>query len=865
MSEKGLFKSMSLRSRIFWSIAPVFLLMFIPVGVFTLRQQQELAQVQYTKRGQTLAANVAVDVELGVLSEDGPTMETSIRTVTLHSLDTAYVLIYKPDGELLTTFGNDVKKIKGAWVPLSDQEQQTLHKLSAPLQREAGSYIEHVMPVYSEKQANEGVFLPQFGAGADDVGEADATVKEIIGFVRLGLSTEAMRVQLNSLMLLWFILGIGFLLISAIVILMVSKRITDPILHLTETAQQIAKGDLAQLIPVKSHDEVGRLSITFNEMANALRGNIERKEQLLGELQDFNQTLEQRIEQRTSQLQEHANALEQANRHKSEFLANMSHELRTPLNAIIGYSEMLEEEAEDLGQEDFIPDLRKIHTSGKHLLVLINDVLDLSKIEAGRMDLYVEEFNISQMLDEVLSTIEPLARKNANKIEPHIPDDIGVMHADVTRVRQCLFNLLSNACKFTDEGVVDVSVVRVVKDDEPWIHFQVKDSGIGMTEKHMANVFDAFRQADASTTRKFGGTGLGLTISQEFCNVMGGAIGVESEIGKGSVFTIRLPADVTDAVETAKQNEQAKESSLKRISSKSSPSELGGEAKANAADSKPGEASQVASLGSAVSSAAKSEDVAGDASISHSQNVVLVIDDDDDARQLIERYLTREGMDVATCASGEEGVALARKLKPAVITLDVMMPGKDGWSVLRELKSDPELQDIPVIMCTIVNDQKLGYALGASDYVTKPVDREHLVKVLRRYRCERPPCPVLVVEDDPDVRQLLGRMLESEGWAVTEAVDGHEGLDCVAENMPELILLDLMMPKMDGFNFLAELRGNVSWRDIPVIVVTAKELTAEDRARLSGNVELVLQKGAYSKEQLLAEIRDQVKKCTHSN
>jgi signal transduction histidine kinase/CheY-like chemotaxis protein len=488
--------------------------------------------------------------------------------------------------------------------------------------------------------------------------------------------------------------------------------------------------------------------------------------------------------------------LEVAGRHKSEFLANMSHELRTPLNAIIGYSEMLQEEAADLGTDAFVPDLKKINAAGKHLLELINAVLDLSKIEAGKMELYLEDFDLAGMVNDIAAVIQPLAEKNSNRLEVHCDEHAGTMRADLTKMRQALFNLVSNACKFTERGTVRLAVAREAGANGDWVSFAVSDTGIGMTPEQMTRLFEEFSQADASVTRKYGGTGLGLALSRRLARMMGGDITVASEAGRGSTFTIRLPATVAE-----NRTEPA--------------------------------------IASATPEGA---------------STILVIDDEAAVRDLMQRFLAKEGFRIVTAAGGEEGLRLARELKPDAITLDVMMPGMDGWSVLSALKADAETADIPVVMLTIVDDRNLGYALGAADYLTKPIDRERLTAVLKKYRLD---LPVLIVDDDAALRELLRRILEKEGYTVLEAENGRVGIERMRLS-PGLILLDLMMPEMDGFEFVAELRRHEAWRAIPVVVVTAKELTAEDRRRLNGYVEKILEKGAYTRDTLLREVRDLV-------
>jgi signal transduction histidine kinase/DNA-binding response OmpR family regulator len=545
------------------------------------------------------------------------------------------------------------------------------------------------------------------------------------------------------------------------------------------------------------------------------------REQMLEQEQAANEALEaknEQLEASQAAAEEARAAADEANRTKSQFLANMSHELRTPMNAIIGYSEMLQEEAEDLGQNGFIPDLQKIHGAGKHLLGLINDILDLSKIEAGKMTLYLEEFDVAKLVSDVAATVQPLVAKNGNKMVIECPEDIDVMKADVTKVRQTLFNLLSNASKFTEKGTIMLEVssqmsevgrlhpgsLGPTSDLRPptSVLFRVRDTGIGMTPEQMGRLFQAFEQADASTTKKFGGTGLGLAISRKFCQMMGGDITVESEPGKGTTFTVTLPLQVPEPAAEPSPKSPAKDTP------------------------------------------------AGDR-----RATVLVIDDDPNVRDLMDRSLAKDGYHVVTAADGHRGISLAKELKPAVITLDVMMPGMDGWAVLTALKADPDTADIPVVMMTIVDDKSMGFALGAADYLTKPIDWPRLASALKKHRRSSTSQTVLLVEDDPNTRDMLRRSMEKDGWTVTEAANGKLGLEALADPPPALILLDLMMPEMDGFTFMEELRARPGCRGIPVIVITAKDLTEDDRRRLNGEVARILQKGMTSTDEMLTAIR----------
>ena len=494
-------------------------------------------------------------------------------------------------------------------------------------------------------------------------------------------------------------------------------------------------------------------------------------------------------------------AAEAANEAKSRFLANMSHELRTPLNAVIGYSEILREEAETMEGGRLIPDLDKIHKAGKSLLSLVNDLLDLSKIEAGKMDLFIEAFAVADVIEEVAGTVGPLIDRNGNTLNIEAAPDLGRMRADLTKLRQILFNLISNAAKFTQGGVITLEARPERREGRDWLAFKVTDTGIGMNPDQIDKLFQPFSQADATTTRDYGGTGLGLALTRRLCQLMGGDVTVASRAGQGSSFEVRLPRLVT-----------------------AGPSEA-------------------------------EEDVSpeADAAPSAAWPAVLVIDDDPIVHDLMTRFLAREKLRAVIAADGESGLRLAAEVAPIAITLDVMMPRIDGWSVLTALKSDPATADIPVIMLTMVSDKSLGHSLGASEYLTKPVDRDRLHKVLEKY-IGKAAGPVLVVEDDAATRELVERALLAKGYAVNLAPDGRAALERLESVQPSLILLDLMMPNMNGFEFLHALRQRPAWRAIPVIVVTAKDLSPDERQRLAGEADAVLQKGALDREALLRQV-----------
>jgi PAS domain S-box-containing protein len=493
---------------------------------------------------------------------------------------------------------------------------------------------------------------------------------------------------------------------------------------------------------------------------------------------------------------------ETANKTKSEFLANMSHELRTPMNAIIGYGEMLIEDAEDEGQDDMIPDLDKIVTAGKHLLQLINDVLDISKVEAGHMDMYLEEFDIAEMIENAASTVTTLVEKNNNVLDIQVQENIGSMHADMTKVRQMVFNLVSNAAKFTSDGTVGIQAGTMEKEGKPFIRLAVTDTGIGIPEDKLDHIFEEFTQADSSTTRNYGGTGLGLALVRRFAIMMGGDVRVESTMGEGSAFILEIPAHVIDA------------------------------------DSK---------------IAAENKAVDGDAEVATTSiRKILVIDDDDTARRLVTRHLESEGYTVISTDDGARGIELAKSEKPAAITCDILMPNVDGWDVLKALKADPETRSIPIIMVSMVDDDKKGLALGAAEHLRKPISRELLQEAIAKY--VKASGKVLVVEDDPATQDVISKALKAVDITTLLANNGQEALDILKDDWPDLVLLDLMMPVMDGFEFLSYFRELDGSDKVPVIVVTAKDLTTRERKDLGSRVAGVVAKEENYLEDLVHNV-----------
>ncbi len=546
----------------------------------------------------------------------------------------------------------------------------------------------------------------------------------------------------------------------------------------------------SQVVALAEYLIVGAVTVS---VCDALRRAIIESESRLADLVQSRSHLEAAKQD----ADEARRAAEAANRAKSAFLANMSHELRTPLSAVIGYSEMLEEEAEDGGQAAMLADLGKIKSNAKHLLHLINDVLDLSKVEANKMEVQAETFDVADFLRDVAGTVESLVRKKSNTLELDLGQDLGAITSDVTKLRQCLFNLIGNAAKFTEAGRITLGARREARPDGPFLSFTVADTGIGMTPDQVARLFQRFMQADETTTRKYGGTGLGLALSKAFAKLLGGDIVVRSTAGEGTCFTVAIPASLP---------ERAPE-------------------------------------------AAADDTVAGEGD---ERELVVVIDDEAAQRELTTRFLRRQGYAVETASDGPAGLELVRARKPQVVLLDVMMPVMDGWSVLRRLKEDPDTASIPVIMVSFVADPGLGASLGADAAVPKPVDWSELKAVMERFHGT--PGQVLVVDDDPDMHARVRTALERDGWHVADAYDGAEALRHVEQSRPELILLDLSMPVMDGFAFLHRLRAMPGCADIPVVVLSARDIAGSERHELEA-ADRVLRKDRTSMRDLTAEIR----------
>ncbi|MDN3514490.1 MAG: response regulator [Candidatus Brocadia sp.] len=621
----------------------------------------------------------------------------------------------------------------------------------------------------------------------------DYKLGELRGAISVIIPKEIAEQRFAANIVFFVTVGAISILLIVTIVFLTTGKFMRPIERLTSAVAAITKtGDLTTKVDILSRDEVGQLGRAFNDMSTKLQSTYA--------------TLEQRIAEKTAHLQQAVLALERANKMKSEFLANMSHELRTPLNAIIGFAEVLRDKISgELNDEqtDFVND---IHSSGVHLLQMINDILDLSKIEAGKLELQYEVFLVPEAVEDVYTILKGLASKKHLELKTVILTDVKYIEADRVKFKQILYNLLSNAIKFTPENG-KITLEAGIVDDA--LQVSVSDTGIGMKPEDQQKVFKEFWQADSSFARKYEGTGLGLALTKRIVEMHGGKIWFESEYGRGSVFCFSLPLKATPR--TIKPKEA--EASPRRIV----PTRTEG------------------------------------------AKTVLVVEDDRMAANLLTLYLTNAGYNAIIAVDGEDAIKKAKEFHPFLITLDIMLPKKDGWDVLSELKNNRDTADIPVIIVSIVDNKELGFSLGAAEYLMKPIDREKLINTVTACipteRIEGKPLKILVVDDDEKAVKHMSAILENAGFEVLKAYSGNAGINLAVNSIPDIMILDLMMPDVSGFDVVEKLRVHPTAKRIPIIICSAKEITPEDKKVLNGNILAIVQKSSHTKEDLLATIK----------
>lgn len=673
------------------------------------------------------------------------------------------------------------------------------------------------------------------------------------------LSQDIREIYAPMRALMWGASIPGFLTVLLLALLwfqLSRKMILTPVSQLSEGAYLIGHGHLDHRLDIKTGDELEKLAHEFNTMAENLsisqeklkRWNDELREEVAkrtSELEETNaelheskddlqkslqqvmalnnelQTNREELSKRNDDLASANVRLREMDRLKSEFLANMSHELRTPLTAIIGFSELLVDRVMGEINDEQAGCIENVLTSGQHLLKLINDILDLSKIEAGKMELHLETFELSFIIDFVRKTISSLAEKKGLALKVDIAEDIPHIYADPGKIKQLLINLVGNAIKFTPEGGT-ITIGAEFKDG--CFIISVADTGIGIRQEDRDRIFQEFQQAEGSTSREYGGTGLGLTLTRKLTEMHGGKIELESEHGKGSKFTVYIPMRIEKRAPMPSKKREER-GSVKPLDLLREMDEL----------LKPSSEHQ------------------------NTQPLILVVEDDPKLSKLLSMYLSQAGYRVETAMDGDEAIRKALDLRPFAITLDIMLPRKDGWEVLQELKGMPETRDIPVIIVSMVENEELGFSLGAMDYLVKPISREDLLRSIGRYsyrtRMTKGMGRILVVDDDPKICEFVATVMRKEGYHVDTAPGGEDGLRMAIEGLPDLIILDLMMPKVTGFDVIKELKKYPDTKDIPIFVLTAKDLSREEKEGLLADAAKVVQKGGISKEDLIAEIK----------
>jgi len=704
----------------------------------------------------------------------------------------------------------------------------------------------------------------------------------------------------RSLLLIAFALPIAVLIVN----LIVNKLIRRPVESLAEKAKSFAEGDMSVSVDVKTEDEIGILGKTFNYMVESVSS--------------FSRKLEMEVTRKTTLLNERTQLLallERANRElreldklKSTFLANMSHELRTPMNAIIGYTDLLIDKVDGPINEEQEKSLKKVANNARHLLQLINDVLDVSKIESGKIELEPKELDLKWLIESVIPTFEPMIKQNGLSFTINIDESLPPVYGDEDKVKQIFINLLSNAVKFTQQGGITIIAKpseRGIKPGESPLFAEicVEDTGIGIKDEDISKIFDKFVQVDLSIIRQYEGTGLGLSIARGLVALHKGVIWVISKYGEGSKFYFTLPLKKeilekpTEPVVEPRMAEALSkyfgkpvETFLKEPQYADKPIRCWeymhcGQSSCPAYGSKESRCWLILGThcaGMKIAAYPEKVDFCKGCELIESlllkpeeeykpteavslegvaKKTVLAIDDNPEAIDIIRKYLG-EDYTVVGILSGEGAVEKAKEIKPMAITLDIMMPKKDGWQVLRELKKTPETQDIPVIILSIVDNKRLGFSLGATEYIVKPLEKQVLLRKLRNLEKTNMINRVLVVDNEPDTVRLIRNVLEEAGYKVTVAYNSKDAIKSIEDIRPDLIVLNLTMPEVSGFDVIEYLKTEEGVKEIPLIVLTHKDLTEKEIDELNGRIQGILNKGVLTEEDLSEELKDTISKVS---
>jgi len=800
-----------LRFKITAYISLVVILTAAILGWFLVRRQVNEIAGHLKEKGAVLGRNVASASEYGVLTNNNTIIENIIDGLA-NEKDVVYCIIYDVNGKPLSSTTSLPRDIDGispaAAFEVTERALKTDRLLIQSFtedERQTPVY-DIAAPIFTEKSpslSGEEVLL---GLGEDDV----EAIQEKIGVARIGISLEEMNKEIRMARRTIAEVTLTVVIFAIAVTVFLVRLIVNPVRQLAAATQRVASGDLDKPVVINTNDEIGELGASFNKMTEDLK-------RYRNELREYSRTLEQKVEVRTKELRLINEELHRTNRQleavsklKSEFLANMSHELRTPLNAIIGFSEILCDQAFGVLNDKQMKYAHNVVVSGKHLLILINEILDLAKVESGKMDLHPESFSVETAMTEIINFARGLASRKDITIRRRFSPKLVTITADLKKFKQIFYNLLSNAIKFTPEGGTVEVTSDLVGDFEAsgeegfvrrrYAEFCVKDNGIGIDTADQERIFGEFQQVDGSYSRQYEGTGLGLALTKKLVELHGGSIWVESEKGKGSAFYWTLPVTDVDIVEPVKET-----------TGKSS-------SRTNGNLLKPA---------------------------STEQKAALVIDDDPISAELLRTYLEEAGYRVLISASGKEGIEIARSTHPSVITLDLILPDSDGWHILRELKTLKETADIPVIIASVLQDEKAGADLGASGYVVKPISRAQLIAridAVRNGKEHEHVSNVLVVDTDEQFCESLGSVLEDRAFTVSRAHSGVEGIELIMKNTPDLIFLDIKLSDISGMELIEFLKMDEKTKDIPIIVLSDQDLSNEEKNLLSGKVEAIAKK-----------------------
>ena len=728
--------------------------------------------------------------------------------------------------------------------------------------------------------------------------------RKVLGSMIIRVGAERVHAtvvaQLNRTIV---VTAFGLSIAITLTYLMINKFVRRPVESLAEEAKRFAEGDMSVSVDVKTEDEIGVLGKTFNYMVESVSS--------------FSKKLELEVTRKTTLLNERTQLLallERANRDlreldklKSTFLANMSHELRTPMNAIIGYTDLLLDRVDGPLNEEQEKSLKKVVANARHLLQLINDVLDVSKIESGKIDLQPKEIYLKLLIESVIPTFEPMIKQKGLTFTINLNENLLPVYGDEDKVKQIFINLLSNAVKFTHHGGITISAKpseRGIKPGESplFVEICVEDTGIGIKDEDIGKIFDKFTQVDISTIRQYEGTGLGLNIARGLVALHKGVIWVTSKYGEGSKFCFTLPLKkeilekpaepvlepsmaeglseyFRKPVETFLKEPQYAGKPIRcweyiRCGQPSCPAYGGKESRCWLIIGTHCAGMKIAAYPEKVDFCKGCEVIknlliepeeyeATEAELPEGEGgakkTILAIDDNPEAIDIIRKYLG-EDYRVVGFLSGEGAVEKAKEIKPMAITLDIMMPRKDGWQVLRELKKTPETQDIPVFILSIIDNKRLGFSLGAAEYLVKPLEKQVLLRKLRNLGKTATIKKVLVVDNEQDTIELIGNVLRETGYQIEVAYNSKDAIKTIKDFVPDLIVLNLTMPEVSGFDVIEYLKTEEGVKDIPLIIITRKDLTEKDIDELNGRIQGILNKGVLAKEDLLKEIKDTISK-----